>query len=38
VETILDGTEPSGLSLAKLFRAPLDWESQRRELNAPLWQ
>ncbi|MGD0111867.1 MAG: hypothetical protein ABSD48_08370 [Armatimonadota bacterium] len=38
VETILDGTEPSGLSLAKLFRAPLDWGRQRRDLNAPFRQ
>jgi len=32
VEAILDGTEPSGLSLGKLFRAPMEWESQRQEL------
>ena len=38
VESILHGTEPSGLSLEKLYRVPLNWESQRRELNAPLWQ
>ena len=38
IDAILDGTEPSGLSLEKLFRAPLDWDSQRRELNALLWQ
>jgi len=32
VEGILEGTEPSGLSLQKLFRAPMGWESQRQEL------
>ena len=32
VEAILEGTEPSGLSLEKLFRAPMEWESQRQEL------
>ena len=35
VEAILHGTEPSGLSLEKLFRAPLDWESQRQEIGSP---
>ena len=38
VEAILLGTEPSGLSLEKLFRAPMDWESQRRELGCALRQ
>jgi hypothetical protein len=37
-EAIPDGTEPSGLSLEKLYRAPLDWERQRRDLNAPFRQ
>jgi len=32
VEGILGGTEPSGLSLQKLFRAPMEWESQRQKL------
>lgn len=32
VEGILSGTEPSGLSLANLFRAPMEWESQRQKL------
>jgi ParB-like chromosome segregation protein Spo0J len=32
VEAVLEGTEPSGLSLDKLYRAPMDWESQRRKL------
>ena len=32
IEAILDGTEPDGLSLDKLYRAPLIWEEQRRAL------
>ena len=36
VEAILNGTEPSGLSLGKLYRAPTEWERQREELTAPL--
>ena len=36
VEAILDGTEPSGLSLGKLYRAPMEWERQRQELSSPL--
>jgi hypothetical protein len=32
VESIVDGTEPDGLSLGKLFRAPLNWDEQRRAL------
>jgi hypothetical protein len=36
VEAILDGTEPSGLSLGKLFRAPMEWKAQRQILNPPL--
>ena len=31
-EAILEGTEPSGLSLEKLFRLPLDWGRQRDAL------
>jgi len=31
-EAILEGTEPGDLSLEKLYRAPVDWESQRRRL------
>jgi hypothetical protein len=34
VEAILGGTEPSGLSLETLFRAPADWEEQREALTA----
>jgi len=34
VETVLDGAEPSGLSLKKLFRAPMEWEAQRQEIGA----
>ena len=30
VEAILDGTEPSGLSLEVLYRVPAGWEEQRR--------
>jgi len=36
VEAILHGTEPSGLSLGKLYRAPMEWERQRQELSSPL--
>jgi len=32
VEAILEETEPSGLSLEQLYRAPMDWESQRQRL------
>jgi hypothetical protein len=32
VEAILEGTEPDGLSLEKLYRAPASWEEQRRVL------
>lgn len=32
VESIMDGAEPDGVSLAKLHRLPLDWEEQRRML------
>jgi hypothetical protein len=38
VEAILDGAEPSGLSLQKLYRAPVEWERQRQEIGAPLAQ
>jgi hypothetical protein len=34
VEAILDGAEPSGLSLGKLYRAPMEWEAQRQEIGA----
>jgi len=34
VEAVLHGTEPSGLSLEKLFRAPMEWERQRQEIGA----
>jgi hypothetical protein len=32
IESILNGTEPDGLSLDKLYRAPTEWEEQRRAL------
>jgi len=32
VEAIIEGTEPDGLSLEKLYRAPAEWEEQRRGL------
>lgn len=32
IESILNGTEPDGLSLQKLYRAPVLWEEQRREM------
>jgi AraC-like DNA-binding protein len=35
VEAIVDGTEPGGLSLEKLYRAPMVWEEQRRVLGFP---
>jgi hypothetical protein len=36
VEAILDGTEPSGVSLQNLYRVPIEWERQRQMLNPPL--
>jgi hypothetical protein len=30
IEAILTGCEPDGLSLEKLYRAPMEWEEQRR--------
>ncbi len=30
VEAVLEGKEPSGLSLEKLYGAPLEWHGQRR--------
>ncbi len=36
IEAILDGAEPGGLSLEKLYRAPMEWEGQRQMLNLPL--
>jgi hypothetical protein len=35
IEAILDGTEPDGLSLEKLYRAPADWQEQRRVVGLP---
>ncbi len=35
VEAILEGTEPDGLSLEKLYRAPMGWEEQRRAVAGP---
>ena len=32
IQSILDGTEPDGLSLEKLYQAPEVWEEQRRVL------
>ena len=32
IEAILDGTEPDGLSLEKLYRLPVEWDEQRRAL------
>ena len=32
IESVLNGTEPDGLSLGKLYRAPVDWSEQRRAL------
>ena len=34
-EAILEGAEPSGISLEKLFRLPLDWGRQRDALGFP---
>jgi hypothetical protein len=30
IESILEGTEPEGLSLEKLYRLPMAWEAQRK--------
>lgn len=35
IESILDGTEPDGLSLEKLYRVPVGWEEQRRAFQKP---
>ena len=32
IDGVLNGTEPDGLSLEKLYQAPMDWEEQRRDL------
>ncbi len=32
IGALLEGTEPDGLSLDKLYRAPMGWEEQRRAL------
>jgi len=32
IEAILDGTEPDGLSVEKLYRLPAEWEEQKRSL------
>lgn len=32
VETIVDGTEPDGLSLGQLYQLPMEWEEQRAAL------
>ena len=33
VEAILDGREPDGLTLEKLYRLPVEWEEQRSVLD-----
>ena len=38
IEAILDGTEPDGLSLDKLYHAPLMWEEQKRALEQDVQQ
>jgi hypothetical protein len=38
IEAILDGTEPDGLSLEKLYHAPLIWEEQGRVLEQGVQQ
>jgi hypothetical protein len=37
IEAILEGTEPDGLSLEKLYRLPDDWEEQRQTLGFCSW-
>ena len=32
IDAILKGTEPDGISLEKLFQAPMEWGEQRRRL------
>lgn len=34
IEVIIEGTEPDGLSLEKLYGAPAAWEGQRRLLGS----
>jgi len=34
IQSILDGTEPDGLSLGKLYQLPMAWDEQRRVLAA----
>jgi len=34
IEAIIEGTEPDGLSLEKLYRLPVGWEQQRRAVGA----
>jgi len=38
IQAILDGTEPDGLSLEKLYRMPVVWEEQRQLPNLALQQ
>ena len=33
IEAIIDGTEPDGLSLERLYGAPMVWEEQRQLLS-----
>jgi hypothetical protein len=35
IDAILAGREPDGLSLDKLYRAPMEWEEQRRMIGLP---
>jgi hypothetical protein len=34
IEAVLNGREPDGLSLEKLYQMPVGWEQQRRMLTA----
>jgi hypothetical protein len=35
IGSILDGTEPDGLSLDKLYRVPVEWSEQRQQIGCP---
>jgi len=35
IASILNGTEPDGLTLEELYQAPVLWEEQRRMLGPP---
>ena len=34
IDAVLNGSEPDGLSLERLYRMPVGWEEQRRMLRA----